>query len=206
MNFPFRRTLQFPVRSPLSCRALSSLQGSRIKTIIQAPAPGLSLQAQQVSIEWTPLTPAIKVFHPPLHSQSAHCHPLRFRGIHNLQVLALDPLTTLMASKVPNSRLTLQEDLFPPLIMSWVQNAQAVTLKEVSLRAPQPTSHPAPARSTPPTTCWAHMTIDRWAASRLGQTEAPLRCLSILKCPVHSHEILVWGMVSSFKRLQFLYN
>ncbi len=147
----------------------------------------MAVPAQQLSVPWTHSLPRS-----PLSSPPAHSHPPRSTGRHTLHFLELDLTATRTASRALNSHLTPQ-GVLPLLVMTGAHEAQSVTWREAPLRAPHLfllTSHLGLPRSTPPPTCWALMTAARWAAGRLGQTEAPLLCLSIIQCPTHSLEIL----------------
>ncbi len=192
IRFSCRPTLQSPARSfsPPSCPTPPSPQRSRVAAVMEAPAR--SPRPQKVSVPWTLPSPAIKTHHSPLSSPSAQSHPPRSRVSLTLPFLELDLTATHMVRGAPCNHPTHQD--VPPLRTTGAHEAQWVTWIEAPLPAPHLlllTGNPGLPHFIPPQIYWALMMVPRWAAGRLGRTEAPLLCHSIIQCQARFHETLV---------------
>lgn len=100
---PCRPALQLPERRLHP--PVPEFQAHRGQAVMEAPAPGPSLQTRQRTIPLTPSSPALKTSRPPLSSPPAHCHPPRSRGIHIPRFLGVDLTATSMVSTVPYRHL-----------------------------------------------------------------------------------------------------
>lgn len=161
---PCRPALQFPERvlGPTAHRGQAVM-----------PALSHSLRAQQLTIPLTPLSPVLKMFHPPRSPSPPACRRLPItRGTDALHFLGVN--------------LTAARGVTPLPAWAWAPGACPVLLW-----APQslPLASPHGLPSYTPLTCWTHTITLRGATGHPGQTEVPHLCPWIIPCPARCHEI-----------------